>query len=246
MAGCLAMSVTTFAQDDEQKMYKVGDRVEVDPQGMSSGQYKTWQKGTVIKVGPSGGGVFSYDVKVAGEGDNGPTVYHVMTGANMIRPLAVKQNATAQVPRDQAGDVGPVTPPTPHANNCPPSDELSGTSQTSSFKRFIQDLHLHTPTSEQDYTATVTFQSFKIGAPHMWRPGYSGDGEGGRAGTTVYPVKTVFTVCKDHPGYKPSGYTGDIETRQDDNTYNCFKNEFGEWQCNTGDIQMGKVKWTKK
>jgi hypothetical protein len=174
-----------------------------------------------------------------------------MTNADMdmIRPLqeTEKKNVVKDV-AEQENKVEPKTeqPKLPETS-CQPSDIIRGTSQSDIFKHLIQDSYLHKPEGEQDYTAYVTFQTFKIGATHQWRPGVDGDGQGGRAGTTVYPVKVLFTVCKDHPGYVPSGYRGDIEKRQDDKTYSCFKNQFGEWQCNPVDGEtIGKVVWTPK
>jgi hypothetical protein len=254
----------------ERPAFKVGDRVEVDPQARAiSYKYKKWRKATVIKIGPSGGGVDSYDVKIDAEGDSGSEVVHVITDTDMdmIRPLqdAEKKDAKNDTENPAERDVKnsaadrekKVEPKKvdakPTGISCPPSDVLGETSQSDIFKRLIRVNYLHNPEAEQDYTAYVTFQTYKVGATHQWRSGAGAggddtDGEGGRAGTIVYPVRVVFTVCKDHPGYAPTGNRGDIETRQDDKTYSCFKNQFGEWQCNPIESKgnVGKVVWTPK
>jgi hypothetical protein len=248
-----ASTFTVFAQADaaEQTVYKVGDRVEVDPQAHAlTYEYKTWHKATVTKIGPAGGGVHGYYVRIDAEGDSGPTDNYVMTGSNMIRPLQeAAKNDAKPATGDQEKKAGPEKEQAAAANSCPPSDEVKGTSQSDVFKSLILAQYVHKSTSEQDPTATVTFQTFKVGATHTWRAGvggYSSDGPGGRSGTIVYPVKAVFTVCTDVPGYKPSGFRGWIKTRQDSNTFYCLKNQFGEWQCNMGEGTTGTEKSTNK
>ncbi len=249
-----AAAFSSFAQAavQEQTSYKVGDRVEVDPQASAmSYQYKIWHKATVTKIGPVGGGVHGYYVRVDAEGDSGPTDNYVMTGSNMIRPLQEAEKNDAK--KDNENQEKKAEPEkeqkTAAANSCPPSDEVKGKTQSDIFKGLILDRYVHKSKSEQDPTATVTFQTFKVGATHAWRSGvggYSPDGPGGKAGTTVYPVKAVFTVCTDVPGYKPSGFKGWIKTRQDNNNFYCFKNQFGEWQCNLGEGTTGTEKSTNK
>jgi hypothetical protein len=249
----LAFALTAFAQADapEQTAYKIGDRVEVDPQASAiTDKFKTWHKATVTKIGPVGGGVHGYYVRIDAEGDSGPTDNYVMTGSNMIRPLPEAEKTDARKDAtDQEKSVEPEKGQKPAANGCPPSDEVTGKTQSDIFKNLILGQYVHKSTSEQDPTATVTFQTFKVGATHAWRTGVGGespDGPGGRAGTTVYPVKAVFTVCTDVPGYKPSGFKGWIKTRQDNNNFYCFKNQFGEWQCNMGEGTTGVEKSTNK
>lgn len=248
-----ALTFTAFAQAGapEQTIYKVGDRVEVDPQASAmSYQYKTWHKATVTKIGPVGGGVHGYYVRVDAEGDSGPTDNYVMTGSNMIRPLQeADKNDAKKGADDQEKKDEPEKEQKPATSECPPSDEVNGKTQSDIFKSLILAQYVHKSKSEQDPTATVTFQTFKVGATHTWRAGvggYSSDGPGGRAGTIVYPVKAVFTVCTDVPGYKPSGFRGWIKTRQDSNTFYCLKNQFGEWQCNMGEGTTGTEKSTNK
>jgi hypothetical protein len=253
-----AIAPKALAQDEapEQTEYKVGDRVEVDPQALAlTYRFKKWQKATVTKVGPSGGGVFGYYVRIDAVGDSGPRDNYVMTGSNMIRPLqeaekeAANTDAARPVTKARAKKADPEKDQPPVAGACQASDDTSGTTQIDIFKHLVQDRYVHKPDGEQDFTATVTFQTFKLGATHKWRPGVGGespDGPGGRAGTTIYPVKAVYTVCADHPGYAPTGYRGTIEKRQDDNNFYCFKNQFGDWQCNLGEGTMGKIISTNK
>jgi hypothetical protein len=248
-----ALASAAFAQTDaqEQTIYKVGDRVEVDPQGMDLGPNKSWRKATVTKIGPVGGGVHGFYVTVDADGDSGPQDFYVRTGANMIRPLqAAEKTEAARGGGDQEKKAEPGKEPrAAAANTCPPADEVKGKNQSDIFKGLIAEQYEHKSKSEQDPTTTVTFETLKIGAPHSWRPGvggYSPDGAGGRAGTTVYPVKAVFTVCTDVPPYKPSGFRGWIKSHQDSTTFYCFKNQFGESQCNLDASQKTEEKYTNK
>jgi hypothetical protein len=247
----LAFTAISQAGGQEQTTYKVGDRVEVDPQGMDLGPNKTWRKATVTKIGPVGGGVHGFFVTVDAEGDSGPQDVYVRTGANMIRPL---QEAEKNDTKPDAGVQEKKTEPqkeqkTTAANTCPPSDEVKGKTQTDIFKTLILDQYVHKSKSEQDPNTTVTFQTLKVGDTHSWRPGvggYSPDGPGGKAGTTVYPVKAVFTVCTDVPGYKPSGFRGWTKSHQDETTFYCFKNQFGEYQCNLDASTKTEEKYVNK
>jgi hypothetical protein len=248
-----ATTMTAFAQADapEKTDYKVGDRVEVDPQASAmTYKFKTWHKATVTKIGPIGGGVHGYYIRIDAEGDSGPTDNYVMTGSNMIRPVQEVEKKEAKKGADeQETKAEPEKEEKNAANSCPQSDEVKGKTQSDIFKSLILAQYVHKSKSEQDPTSTVTFQTFKIGATHPWRAGlggYSSDGPGGTARTTVYPVKAVFTVCTDVPGYKPTGFRGWIKTRQDDNNFSCFKNEFGEWQCNMGRGTTGEEKSVNK
>lgn len=249
-----AVALTAFGQAaaPEKTDYKVGDRVEVDPQASAmSYKFKTWRKATVTRIGPVGGGVHGYYIRIDAEGDSGPTDNYVMTGSNMIRPLQEAEKTDAKKGADdQEKKAEPEKEQkTATASTCAPSDEVKGKTQSDTFKSLILDQYVHKSKSEQDPTTTVTFQNLKVGAPHAWRPGvggYSPDGAGGRAGTTVYPVKAVFTVCTDVPGYKPSGFRGWTKTRQDDSTFYCFKNQFGEWQCNLDASTKTEEKYTNK
>ncbi len=251
--GLFALGFNGFprAGAQEQTTYKVGDRVEVDPQGMDLGPNKSWRKATVTKIGPVGGGVHGFYVTVDAEGGSGPQDFYVRTGANMIRPLqeAEKNDVKKGADEREKNAEPEKEQKTASANTCAPSDEVKGKTQSDIFKGLILDQYVHKSKSEQDPTTTVTFQTLKIGATHSWRPGvggYSPDGPGGRAGTTVYPVKAVFTVCTDVPGYKPSGFRGWTRTRQDDSTFYCLKNQFGEWQCNLDASTKTEEKYVNK
>ncbi len=125
---------------------------------------------------------------------------------------------------------------------CAPMSDLSGDGMDGIFKREIRDVYI---ISGQDIAsknpATINFKSFQIGAsrpyrmPEAWAYNTgSPDGPGGREGTTVYPVHARFTVCVDYPGYPKNGYMGRLAVKELDNTYWCFKNAFGKWQCNLG------------
>lgn len=249
-----ALTFTAFQQAgaQEQTTYKIGDRVEVDPQGMDLGPNKTWHKATVTKIGPVGGGVHGFFVTVDAEGDSGPQDVYVRTGANMIRPLQeAEKNDVKPGAGDQEKKTGLQTEQkaATAATACAPSDEAKGKTQSDIFKTLILEQYVHKSTSEQDPTTTVTFQTFKIGNTHPWRPGIGGespDGAGGRAGTTVYPVKALFTVCTDAPGYKPSGFRGWTRSHQDEGTFYCLKDQFGEWQCNSAAHTKTEEKYTSK
>jgi hypothetical protein len=129
ISSVLAFTALTQAGAQEQTTYKVGDRVEVDPQGMDLGPNKTWHKATVTKIGPVGGGVHGFFVTVDAEGDSGPQDVYVRTGANMIRPLqeAEKNDTRPGAAGDQVKKTEPQRDQkTTAATTCPPSDEVKG------------------------------------------------------------------------------------------------------------------------
>jgi hypothetical protein len=246
-----------FAQN-QIPQFKVGDRVEVDTlYSMNPEKSPFWSNGTIVKTDDPKEHFGSYTIKLDKDG-------HMMTlrfiDTQWIRLL--KETNAGSADKNKAGDgLGggqttfenktekQPTQPAAGITSCSPSDESGGKTQGDIFKRLIRERYEHKPEKDRDKTATVTFQSFKLGTAHKWRPGVGGespDGPGGNAGTTIYPVKAVYTVCEDYPGFKPTGYTGEIQTRQDDNTFYCFKDQFGEWVCNLGEGKTGKITFITK
>ena len=117
------------------------------------------------------------------------------------------------------------------ALNAPKAGSLDET-----FQKLIRERHEQQGSKE--FPVTVTFQGFLIGQTHPYgRPdvyGESADGPGGTANTTVYPVSAQY--------YFRTAYRDAFLTNQQDERYSCFKNSFGEWQCNLGSGGKGMVK----
>ncbi|HRH45707.1 MAG TPA: hypothetical protein PKY82_28965 [Pyrinomonadaceae bacterium] len=250
------LTLQAFAQNYGPK-FKVGDSVEVDTLQTSKDPEKSlfWRTGKIIKVNDPENPYGSYIVKLDKDGRE---MVFSFTWTQWMRPPKKenkpepntenpeKENPPAEIKGDK---VKPEKEQKLNENTCQLSDETGGTTQSDIFKRLIRLKYEHQPKEERDFTTTVTFQSFKSGATHKWRSGGGGespDGPGGRAGITIYPIKVVFTVCSDYPGYAPTGFRGEIQRYQDDTTFNCLKNEFGEWQCNLGDGKSGPITHIKK
>lgn len=219
---------------NQKPQFKVGDRVEMDTlYSENPEKSEFWQKGTIVKMDDPGEHFGSYTIKLDKDS-------RVIT-TRFIDTRWIRQLTGAN---DTAGNQT-----TPEAKSCSPSDETGGKSQADIFKRLIRSRYEHKPENDRDETATVTFQTFKLGAEYEWRPGLPGgssDNSIVKAGTIIHPVKAVYTVCKDHPAFKPTGYAGEIQTRQDDNTFYCFKDRFGDWVCYLGEGKTGKTKFITK
>ena len=242
IAGFLFMFAASSAASAQGPQFKVGDRVEVDTLQSSTNPEKSfyWRGGTVTSIGDPNGHFGYYVIKI----DDGGTRSIRFIDTQWIR-------AAAAAPGENKGVVEPANAgggKMAADNACQPSDNPEGKSQSDVFKRLIIAKYAHLPKNDRDFTTTVTFQSFKPGAMHKYRPAINGspDGPGGVAGTSVYPAKAVYTVCSDYPGYKPTGYRGEIQTRQNDVMFSCLKNEIGEWQCNLVEGKLGELKFIKK
>ncbi len=226
--------------------FKVGDRVEVDTLQSSTNPEKSfyWRGGTVTSIGDPTGHFGYYVIKI----DDGGTRSIRFIDTQWIRAAAAAAAQGGKAGEAEHADLGGGKAAAADDNACQPSDSPDGKTQSDMFKRLIIAKYAHLPKNDRDFTTTVTFQSFKPGAMHKYRPAINGspDGPGGVSGTSVYPAKAVYTVCSDYPGYKPTGYRGEIQTRQNDVMFSCLKNEVGEWQCNLGEGKLGDMKFIKK
>ena len=242
IAGFLLMFAASTAVRAQGAQFKVGDRVEVDTLQSSTNPEKSfyWRGGTITSIGDPNSHFGYYIIKI----DEGGTRSIRFIDTQWIRAGAAATAAAAAAPAVAAPGVGKAA----DDNSCQPSDNPDGKSQSDMFKRLIIAHYAHSPKNDRDFTTTVTFQSFKPGAMHKYRPAINGspDGPGGHAGTSVYPAKAVYTVCSDYPGYKPTGYRGEIQSRQNELMFSCLKNEAGEWQCNAGEGKLGELKFIKK
>jgi hypothetical protein len=240
----LATSHVT-AQGPEIK-FKVGDHVEVDTLYSSTKPEESmfWRAGTIIKIVDPENRFGHYVIKLDKDGHE--MVFRFID-TQWIRPPQNADNQPAD--KDKQQKEGNAATPDVAAIACPAADDLKGESQSAIFKRLIAERYLKDGKNLDGVPTTIQFQTFKPGVTHKWRPGVGGespDGPGGNFGTTVYPVKGVYTICEDYPGFKPTGYKGEIRTRQDENTFYCFKNQFGEWVCNLGEGKTGKNKSVSK
>jgi hypothetical protein len=223
----------------QQQDYKAGDIVEVK-------WIDKWVKAKVDKcLNANLCVVYFYDVW-SGKYETGPediSTDHMRATVN----TPPTKSDTSKQGNDEAATAttSQVTAQKP-AVACPASDDLKGDSQPAIFKRLIAGRYLK---DGKGVPTTIQFQTFKTGVTHKWRPGVGGespDGPGGYAGATIYPAKATYTVCEDYPGYKPTGYRGQLLKVDYDNTFYCFKNETGDWQCNLGPGKQSKPQDTPK
>lgn len=98
--------------------------------------------------------------------------------------------------------------------------------QESELKTVIRDQWIK---GSEGQPKEVSFQNFSIGLPYLYRSvdplsGGSPDGDGGRKGDTVFPVRTTFTVRETFPGK--------ISYSQRTRDFSCFLDSWRSWKCN--------------
>ena len=71
----------------------------------------------------------------------------------------------------------------------------------------------------------ITFEGFQIGPPRINRRGDTLYFEDAPVGAKIYPAKSKFTLC--------SLFSTEITRDITDGRFECFKDNFGEWQCAT-------------
>ena len=246
IAGFLLMFAASTAVRAQGLQFKVGDRVEVDTLQSGSNPEKSffWRPGIITGISDPLNHFGYYIIKI----DDGRERNIRYIDTQWIRAAVATAGTPPPAETRSIAQPGGAGAAPANDNACQPSDNPDGKSQSDMFKRLIIAHYAHLPKNDRDFTTTVTFQSFKPGAMHKYRPAINGspDGPGGHAGTSVYPAKAVYTVCSDYPGYKPTGYRGEIQSRQNELMFSCLKNEVGEWQCNAGEGKLGELKFIKK
>jgi hypothetical protein len=132
-------------------------------------------------------------------------------------------------PENQEGPAQPLNPQVQAAGECPSDATLKAKSKPNDSmeiksKRAILAGYQKAVDANQYWAVGITFDGFQIGPPHANIRGvlYHEDAP---LGAQVYPIKTKFTVCQRY----------DTEIKRDvlDGRFECFKDNFGEWDCAT-------------
>ena len=200
-----------------------------------------WRAGTIVNIVDPESPFGHYAIRLDKEGTE---MNFRFIDTQWVRPgqKADKQPAD-KVKQQKDGKTGK---PDDGAVACAASDDLKGASQPANFKRLIAERYFIDGKNTQGVPTTIQFQTFKAGVTHKWRAGgidgESPDGPGGFAGATIYPVNAVYTVCEDYPGFKPTGFRGQLLKTDYNNTFYCFKNETGDLQCNLGPGKQSSTK----
>jgi hypothetical protein len=238
-----ALTLTASAQDN--KVFRVGARVEVDPQAYSlTNEHKKWHKATVTKVGPSGGGVYGYYVRIDAEGETGPQDKYVTTDAEgtMIRALkggdtnadeppventgkkAIHESADGTVLADREIIDCDFKQPTARNGSAPPPELM---------KKLIRCIFEKESPPESEGAQTVDIGEFQIGTPRKWIA-YE-DRSDGKPGTVIYPIKTTWTWKHFQRTYTTAQTKVQI--------FDCNVNSFSNWECSPSTlIKDGPVK----
>jgi hypothetical protein len=111
------------------------------------------------------------------------------------------------------------------ATTCPPSDDLSGTSQAATFKNVIFQ-HGYAENANPQVPITIHYDSLKISGSHPYHRQHDNpDGPLGIEGRTVYSVKATYHVCWEYQDHvEITDYT--------DHQFSCLQGQAGEWTCN--------------
>ena len=110
----------------------------------------------------------------------------------------------------------------PHACFASDSDSLGASALEQGFRGAVRQTIERAAAPGSDGAATVSFQSFKIGAGRRWTAADSFNFSADQ-GKPVYPLRVKFTSCTD--------YRTAIELRQQESNYDCFTTPTGETAC---------------
>jgi hypothetical protein len=143
------------------------------------------------------------------------------------RPPQAAAEKDANPKDNQVEPTGPAPPQT--AGECPSDENLKAKSKPSDAmelksKRAILAGYQKAVDAKQYWAVGITFDGFQIGPPHTNIRGVLFH-ETAPVGTQIYPIKTKFTVCQRY----------DTEIKRDvmDGRFECFKDNFGDWDCAT-------------
>ena len=210
-------AVKTVAQAPHAGEFKVGDRVEIDPQHMFAGPAKVWLKGTVRKVRhPAAGAQTSYDVLIDYAPGTQARVRTVGSEPDAIRPIQGPDRNPNPVAQDGGG-------------TCPASTSDAGEAGLGrTFHRIVRE-KFDRSNWPGDGRQTVTFQSFRVGAPIPWNGNPYAN-----VGKPMYPVSATFTVCAEH--------SPQLEFTKYVNPYQCYQHGEG-WECTLVPGDAEPVHW---
>ncbi len=211
-------AVKTVVQAPHTGEFKVGDRVEIDENHFPAGYpAKVWLKGTVRKVWhPAAGAQTSYDVLIDYAPGTQARVRTVGSEPDAIRPIQGPDRNPNPVAQDGGG-------------TCPASTSDAGEAGLGrTFHRIIRE-KFDRSDARGDARQTVTFQSFRVGAPIPW------DGNAyANVGQPMQPVYATFTVCFEH--------SPQLEFTKYVNPYHCYQHGEG-WECTLVPGDAEPVHW---
>jgi hypothetical protein len=110
----------------------------------------------------------------------------------------------------------------PHACFASDADGKGATAHERAFRSVIRRTFEREAAPGMDGATTISFQSFKVGAPRRWlvSDGYNFTSN---HQTPVYDLRVVFTTCVD--------YRTAIEIRRQERNFECFTAPTGETVC---------------
>lgn len=173
------------------------------------------------KFSPNGG-------NVTGQG-KASTLSLIKQGGCFVKGRPPQANETKDA-NPQDNKVEPVAPAQGQTGGeCPSDATLKANSKPGDpmdlkSKRAILAGFQKEVDAKQYWAVGITFDSLQVGPPHTNIRGVLFH-EDAPVGTPIYPVKTKFTVCQRY----------DTEIKRDvmDGHFECFKDNFGEWNCAT-------------
>jgi len=211
----------------EERTYKVGDRVEALPSGTK------WVKGTIVEIHLNYGEINGVSVRVDDEKDYTGALRVYTTHVNNVRPLnetaeekqtqAVKQATADKIVVKLRVDENNTVLADREILACPVEQKpvKKGTRPNAQLLgKLIRCIWEKPARSGMDGAVTMDLTPLQIGAPRAWNPRRD---LGGSAGTIVYPVKTTYT--------KKYFYRERTEVDEYTGVFNCSINSFGEWAC---------------
>jgi hypothetical protein len=129
----------------------------------------------------------------------------------------------------------------PHACFASDVDSKGATAAERSFRSIIRRSFEREAAQGLDGAVTVSFQSFKVGAPRRWllSDGYNISSDQSKP---IYGLRVAFTTCTD--------YRAAIQIRQQERNFECFTAPTGEAACqtsgNTGGMAQDKSQYIPK
>lgn len=236
------------AQENADGKYKVGDRVECDP------NWGKFYKGTVVEVAREG---WMYRIKFDYDGTTATLNMEIPCLVKQMRPLQAGDEAV----KEKNQNTPDPTKPAPKKNDQKPKPDNPGdftyladreplecpTEQTQVkngakpnaelLKKVIRCLYERRAPAGITGAKTVDITAFQIGTARKWRP--LDDIGSGNTGTIVYPVKVSWTEKTFYESF----------TQQIDSIsiFNCYVNAVGEWECGLGQrIKESDIKRTPR
>ena len=219
-----AALITSSRASAQSPKFKVGDRVEVDTfmrsnwRDPANDKNAVWRIGTVTEIYSPESQFGGYIIKMD-EDRREMRIRFVDT--QWIRTPQGTDSKTAndnKTPDERDANQNP-TNTSNGIVSCEKSDDLSGSSQSTLFKRLIFN------NLDHKVPATIHFINFTVGATHPYhRQVDNPDGPLGVEGRTVYPVKASYRVCWEYSDSL-------IKDTFEDMRFACLRTQTGEWVC---------------